>query len=315
MKRTLQAIGVIVCIALAGLAVYANFQRQKADNDWVPTVDRPAFTTVHPRVVIDEAHYNPHTARGKYRPFARLLEADGYQVARGEEKLSAESLADAAVLVIVNAAGGPRPEILGINLPIPTRKKREMPAFTSGEIEAVRTWVATGGSLLLIADHAPSGTSAAALAAAFGVRMNQGFVEAAGMDPGQRDPSNLVFSNQNGFLGEHAIVTGDRAEARVRRVVTFLGQSLDGPPEAAILLRLPESAVEYVPPGPELREQRAGRAQGLALEWKKGRVVVLGEASMLTAQVNQGVKMGMNVPGNDNRQFALNILHWLSRRL
>lgn len=25
------------------------------------------------------------------------------------------------------------------------------------------------------------------------------------------------------------------------------------------------------------------------------------------------IKMGMNVPGNDNRQFLLNIMHWLTR--
>ncbi len=94
MKRTFQVIGVVAFVGLAGLAAYANFRRQKADNDWIPAVGRPAFTTVHPRVVIDEAHYNSHTARGKYRPFARLLEADGYQVARGEAKLSAASLAE-----------------------------------------------------------------------------------------------------------------------------------------------------------------------------------------------------------------------------
>jgi len=33
---------------------------------------------------------------------------------------------------------------------------------------------------------------------------------------------------------------------------------------------------------------------------------------MLTAQVARGAKFGMNSPGNDNRQLALNIMHWLS---
>jgi hypothetical protein len=34
---------------------------------------------------------------------------------------------------------------------------------------------------------------------------------------------------------------------------------------------------------------------------------------MLSAQVNRGGgRMGMNVPGTDNRQFALNAMHWLS---
>jgi hypothetical protein len=41
--------------------------------------------------------------------------------------------------------------------------------------------------------------------------------------------------------------------------------------------------------------------------------VVLGEAAMLTAQVApKGFRFGMNVSGTDNRQLALNIMHWLS---
>lgn len=60
----------------------------------------------------------------------------------------------------------------------------------------------------------------------------------------------------------------------------------------------------------------AGRAQGLALEVAAGRVVVLGEAGMLRAQRDRdGERVGMNVPGYDNRQLALNIMHWLSRVL
>jgi hypothetical protein len=48
--------------------------------------------------------------------------------------------------------------------------------------------------------------------------------------------------------------------------------------------------------------------------------VVVGEAAMFSAQLIRyeedgktvETKMGMNVPGNDDRQFALNVLHWLS---
>ena len=57
----------------------------------------------------------------------------------------------------------------------------------------------------------------------------------------------------------------------------------------------------------------AGRAQGVAFSLGKGRVVVMGEAAELSAQViGDGRKFGMNVPGIDNRQMALNIMHWLS---
>ncbi|HEX8246526.1 MAG TPA: hypothetical protein VF541_23680, partial [Longimicrobium sp.] len=62
----------------------------------------------------------------------------------------------------------------------------------------------------------------------------------------------------------------------------------------------------------------AGRAQGVAMAFGAGRVVVLGEAAMLSAQVatlpgREPMRMGMNVPGSDDQQFALNVMHWLSR--
>ena len=65
----------------------------------------------------------------------------------------------------------------------------------------------------------------------------------------------------------------------------------------------------------------AGRAQGVAFTFGTGRVVVLGEAAMLSAQIvvkpGGGVafRMGMNHAGIDNRQLALNIMHWLSGAL
>jgi hypothetical protein len=68
-------------------------------------------------------------------------------------------------------------------------------------------------------------------------------------------------------------------------------------------------------PGPDSKPvSAAGRAQGIALKLGKGRLIVLGEAAMLSAQITGPNKMpfGMNVPGTDDRQFALNVLHWLS---
>ena len=53
------------------------------------------------------------------------------------------------------------------------------------------------------------------------------------------------------------------------------------------------------------------------MEFGRGRVVVLGEAAMLTARLHRfdGRPIGMNTPGYDNRQLALNIMHWLTRLL
>ncbi len=138
-------------------------------------------------------------------------------------------------------------------------------------------------------------------------------------------PTTLHFRPGKGLHATHPIVAGLDSTERVRHVVAFTGQSLGGPPGATPLLTLSELAEDLlvglgqaggrVPP--ERRRPAAGRAQGLAFEHGSGRVVVMGEAAMFTAQVAgpKRAPMGMNVPGNDDRQFALNVLRWLARAL
>ncbi|HEX8662169.1 MAG TPA: DUF4350 domain-containing protein [Brevundimonas sp.] len=143
-------------VAIAFAAPVAALQI--TDPNFHPTVARPAFAAEGPVIVIDGAHNNFHTVDGRYAPFAALLRADGYQVRGGTAAFDAGGLEGADVLVIANAGpvdgGSP---------------------FTASEIEAVETWVRSGGRLLLIADHAPFGTAAEALAARFGVRMGKGY--------------------------------------------------------------------------------------------------------------------------------------------
>lgn len=297
-------------IAFAVVAYWA----QRADYGWRPDLAAPAFVGEHPRVLFDQGHHNSSTIDlwGRYWAFGRLLAADGYDLRKGAGAFVPASLEGAQVLVVVNASGAPKPQFFGINLPVATSRERSAPAFSTDEIRLVRGWVEQGGALLLVADHAPFGSASAALAAAFGVEMHAGFTEV----PGElSDP--LLFSRENGRLGDHPILTGSGPQGAIGRVMTFTGQSLDGPPGAAVLLRLPPTAVEYVPNGEagRLAERPAGRAQGLALAVGRGRVVVLGEAAMLTAQVDGGRPFGMNTPRNDNRQLVLNVLHWLSGKL
>jgi hypothetical protein len=70
-----------------------------------------------------------------------------------------------------------------------------------------------------------------------------------------------------------------------------------------------------VPPGPQLRPvSAAGQAQAVALGHGDGRIVMLGEAGMITAQLDdERSRVGMNVPGADNEAFARNLFHWLAR--
>ena len=93
-----------------------------------------------------------------------------------------------------------------------------------------------------------------------------------------------------------------------------------GVADVTVLFRLPPDAREQIPDEERPFEAKphevpAGdKAQGLALRYGKGRVVILGEAAMLTAQLAGGAreKVGMNMPGLDNRQFVLNTMRWLA---
>jgi hypothetical protein len=272
---------------------------QVADDSYDVSVSKPTNTTAHPIVCIDAAHHNFATAGGRYKPFAKLLENDGYRIANTNFRFIAAKLARCNVLVIANALGARFPVL-------PSASK---PAFTSAENDAVRTWVMGGGSLLLVADHKPVGLANAALAQTLGVDMSGGYTEDdAHSDWSSGSPAWLIFARDTGAkMLDHPVTQG------LRRVETFKGQSLKGPPGSVGFLELAPGATDRMPSG-EIRPA-GGRSQGVAFELGRGRVVVLGEAAMLTAQVTKrGTrKFGMNWPNNDDRQLALNIVHWLSR--
>ena len=292
--------------------------QQIADPQFTPVIEKPTHTGANrPVVVLDEAHENFHTASGRYKPFVDLLTADGYTVVAGKQPFSAASLIGPRVLVIANAVGS---RLSNDNINDPPS------AFTDAECDAVRDWVARGGSLLLIADHSPYGATAASLSSRFGVEMGTGYAwqAIAGAPP----VTTIVHTRESGALGVHPITQG------INRVAAFTGQSLSVPPGATALLQFGPSSYEsagnevqadmaaFRSGKPHKARSVAGRAQGVAVDYGKGRVVIMGEAAMFSAQVARftdpdgranETKMGMNVPGNDNRQFLLNIMKWLTR--
>lgn len=284
----------------------ATFAQQISDPNFNPHVEHPAYTKNFPRVLFDEAHNNFHTTTGRYKPFVDLMFSDGYQIAANRKPFTKESLQSYKILIIANAIGAEEMDDEGA----------DKPAFTEPECEAVRDWVSNGGALLLIADHAPFGAAAQILAKRFDVEMSKGFV----FDPEHSVPDNptvLIFSRENKLLLDHPITQGRNDSERINRVQTFTGQALKGPQGTDQLLLLAATANDQADPMGGEKKSVAGQAQGLAFKVGKGRVVMLGEAAMLSAQVAgpENFKMGMNLPGNDNRQFALNIMHWLSGAL
>ena len=290
------------CILIAVLSV-PGLGQQLADPEFDTTVANPAYNQNGPRVMFDEAHHNFHTTDGRYKPFVDLMTNDGYRIIRNRQPFTKEKLSGFKILVIANALGAEEQDDNGA----------EESAFTEAECQAVQDWVKDGGALLLIADHAPFGGAAAALGNRFGVDMSKGFT----YDPNNsvpNIPSLLIFSRENKLLPTHPITEGRNQDERVNKILAFTGQSLKGPEKSAAILMLSDSAKDKASREAETSVSAAGRAQAIALKFGKGRVVVQGEAAMLSAQLagpNQE-KMGMNAPGTDNRQYALNVMHWLS---
>lgn len=320
---------------------------QMADPNFDAKVAKPAYAKNGPKVLFDEAHNNFHTASGRYKPFADLITNDGYQITSNKQKFSAGTLKGFDILVISNALGAER-----MGAP-----EASNPAFSDAECDAVREWVKAGGALLLIADHAPMGAANQILAQRFGVDMRSSYTnDSVNHDKETGSNSSLVYTRDNGLLIDHPITKGRDVSERINSVMTFTGQSLKGPAGSVAFLKLADTAKDVPPPSQAdiqaaiekarqggqsqvplpsgmnlppgataVRVQRpeqagisaAGRAQGIVFGFGKGRVVVLGEAAMLSAQMTGpgGMKFGMNRPGIDNRQLALNIVHWLSRLL
>jgi hypothetical protein len=305
--------------------------QQIPDPNFDAAVTRPTYTTTHPSVAIDQGHDNFHTKDGLFKPFADLLRNDGYTVVANTAKFTSVSLESIDVLVISNAIGK-----------LENDNNNSTPAFTKPECDAVYDWVQRGGSLFLIADHAPMGDAAALLAERFGVTLGNGFVFDTNPDNfADKDPTELVFSDHNHLLDSNPITRGRNGIERLHRLVAFTGESVTIPRDAVAILRLSPTVGEVhtregVQPlyDDDAIKAKAnleaaarqwpivGRAMAVAFKVGRGRVVVSGEAGMLTAQVfkekdKDGTekfvgKTGMSVPGNDDKQYVLNVLHWLS---
>ncbi|NIR50487.1 DUF4350 domain-containing protein [candidate division KSB1 bacterium] len=280
--------------------------QQVADVKFNPDIRSPVYKKGEgPVVFIDEAHNNFHTLDGRYKPFADLLQKDGYQVKAFTKKFTKDRLNKSKILVISNALHDKN--VGRWILPNPS-------AFTQDEIAAVTEWVEEGGSLFLIADHMPFPGAAADLAAAFGFEFNNGFAFDTSRPPVD------IFSRQAGTLRVNEITNGRNQTEGVDSVATFIGQAFKVPETANLLLTLNLNFVSLMPDtawvfNDDTRRVRVGGwAQGAYSEFGDGRVVVFGEAAMFSAQVSGENKspMGMNHPAAvDNRKLLLNIIHWL----
>jgi len=282
--------------------------QQLPDTTFQIKIKSPAFPfNTGPLVVIDQAHNNHALIDENYRPFASLLRQDGYRVTAIHETFSAVQLSPAKILIIMNALG-----VENIN----NWKQHGSSAFTEEEIIAVREWVHKGGALLLVADHMPFPAAAEKLAMEFGIEFSNGFA----VHPDQWGP--LVFRRSEHTLLAHPINNGRNISEQVDSVVTFWGQAFRVQNKQSAPLLVFSKGVISLHPDTAWRFNEStpsfavdGWLQGAAMKYGTGRVVVMGEAGMLSAQITGAnkVPMGMNHRrAKQNPQFVLNVMHWLS---
>ena len=316
MKRAV--LGLLLLLALTAALIGWLFALQQSDSSYAPQLARRTWPTGGPTVAIDDAHWNMFTAVKGYAPFAKLLLADGYTVLDKGNVASPEVLEAATIVVIANALGfrgviRQVGELAGVRLDAIAAD-----AFTDQEADRLEAWVRNGGSLLLIADHAPAGRAARSLAERFGVKMRDGYI----FDPERSElwsPTFLVFTRHYKMLGLHPIIDGKDAGDAIDRIVTFTGQALEGPAHATQLLTLSQTAFESSGRTASLEDRKpvGGLAQALAFAHGRGRVVVVGEATVLTSQMlteaGTTQRMGLQWAKSDNERFARNVMRWLSK--
>jgi hypothetical protein len=309
-----------IFLLCAAALVFATgvIAQQVPDRTYRPPVTSPAYASGEgPVVCVDEAHANFHTLSERFWAFGELLRRDGYVPRPFSKKFSSSSLRECGILVISNAQPN-RNEWDTYPYPTPS-------AFTRDEVEATARWVRDGGNLLLIADHMPMAGAAASLAAAFDVTFTDGFAVDGYSTESERDTAMAkptMFRTDDNTLESHAIVRGRSTTEAVTSVRTFTGQAFRAPASAERLLVLPSTFIVLMPEkawqfSPETRRMPAGGwLQGAVMPVASGRAAFFGEAAMFSAQVTGANRrpMGMNAPGAEqNFQFVLNLLHWLSR--
>lgn len=283
--------------------------QQPADDISIPKFDNPTFYLENgPQVYIDQSHQNFHQKSGRFKPFADLLAADGYQV---DSLINLKSLNKSDILVISNPIN--QKNVGNWERPIYN-------AFDEDEISLIKKWVQNGGKLLLIADHMPFAGATNTLANAFGFNFCDGF---ANLD---KEQNNLpdIFSNENKRLMSSEITDGTLG-SKLETITTFTGSSFTIPKEATGILKFLKEDVCLAPEiawqfnETTVRTTLEDSYQGAILNYGKGKIAVFGEAAMFTAQTvtnNSGIyKVGFHSSqAPNNIQFIRNLLFWLSKK-
>ena len=230
MMRALAFLALLVA-GIAGDGGVALAQRQLPDLEFTYANDAPAYAPGAGPQILFSTKNSEYVERGSLDPLGALAKGDGFKVSRVEGSLTGALGDPAGILVVANPF---------------LKTYRQFPAMTPpsafdpDEIEAVRAWVEAGGSLLILADHAPFGGGSSDLAKAFGFEFLNGHTaQTQAADVGDRRV-NITFTPDNGLSATHPITDGSTGRKKITRYQAYGGQSFIPPGDAVPLLTIPQ---------------------------------------------------------------------------
>lgn len=297
----------ILCCFLLSKSLLAQ---QVIDSLFVGKVNNPAYLfNQGPIIFVDAYHNNGITLNNGFSPVAEILKKDGYKLLPLTKEFVETQLDSTSIVVIIDALH----EINIDNWKLPTPS-----AFTDQEINKINNWVKNGGNLLLVADHMPFPGASKKLAEEFDIEWINGFV----IDSLLWDLSE--FKKKDKTLLKHAITQGRVIDESIDAVFSYYGSGFKiNNPKIVGLFRFnkkdivsyqTEEAWKMFPNTPLL--STSNLYQAAALEHGKGRIVVVAESSLFSAQLvgKNRIPVGINyIEKGQNLQFVINVFHWLSR--
>jgi hypothetical protein len=299
---------IIISFFLISLFLSPLLAQQVPDTNFIFKIENPAYSKGSgPVIMVDNYHYNFHNIEDRYKPFAKLLESDGYVLSSYSNYFTKEGLEKCRILVISNALDSSNLQTWSL----PTHS-----AFTKAEIAEIEKWVKSGGRLFLIADHMPFAGAAYQLGKAFGFEYKNCFAK------DEREGMPQRFCREDGNLPSNRITDGRNEKEKVDTVIAFTGSAFKIPDGAEPILPLGEFYTLYMPTTAwEFKddtptESGKGYYQGAYMKYGKGKIMIFGEAAMFSAQIAgtgpDQRRAGFNIPrARQNIQLLLNIIHWL----
>lgn len=257
-----------------------------------------------PKVLIDGGHHNFFVQKSLMNPFIDLVKSDGYNPQIDSLPITKKHLSTYDI-VVLNPA-----------YPFDYVAKKEvgdLKAYSKEEIDHIYNYVKKGGSLFILAERSPFVNVMAPLLDKFGITSIFGTLEDTLYQDKKFGKNVIHYSKENGMLtGDHPILTGRNASEEINHIIMIGGSAFKGKDYTNIL---PTSSVAQMGNAGITTPVELGSSQGLVGKVGKGKVIVLSDTEIFIAMLfgKDKLRVGMQMPNYDMKQFALNIIHWLSK--